>query len=114
MTKVLDWIGMILWFGSVPVAIYVSVMSYFRTTGSFVRKVGAALCFLVAVMIFTVGSGMAIVFRDGLGPDSRESQGIEALLRSIPEIGFAAFFASIFVAIGWILRTARLPDADTN
>lgn len=114
MTSILDYVGIVLWYGSIPISIYVSAISYFRTTGSVARKLGAALCFLISILILTAFSGLALAFRDGLGPDAQPSVGMEALLRSIPEIGIAAVAGGVFAAIGWIIKTVRAPGVEAN
>jgi len=102
--EVFDFFGIVLFFGSIPVAICVYVVSYFRTEGTARRKSGAATCFLLATFVFMAFSGFSITLRDGIHPDWVTPEGGIGLLRAFLGIGFATLIAGFFSALGRLIQ----------
>jgi hypothetical protein len=110
-TEVFDFFGIGLLYGSIPVAICISVMSYFRMEGTIRRRSGAAVCFFLATLIFMAFSGFFILLRDGIHPDGTMPTGMRGLLKALLGIGFAGLIAGFFAALGRYIKTNRAPSS---
>ena len=104
MTKVLESASHVLWFGAIPASLLVLMFSFIAMNGDIARRIAASILFSFATFAFMILASFAIVLRDGLGPDSIRSEGMEAVYRSTPELLFATLVGCVFAVFGWFIK----------
>jgi len=96
-----DILGQAAWFGSIPLALLVAALVFYWLRGSWLpTRITAAALLAAAVFLALITFGLAVAFRDGLGPDMVKTHGLLALRRSLADL-----------SVRWLLIAASLAAA---
>jgi hypothetical protein len=101
----LDALGKIAWLAAPIVLITIPLVSIWRRSAvPLERRFLAALCYAAALALALFVFGLAVVLRDGLGPDSVASHGLSALKRTAEGLTPLVVVVPLFLLGRWFGR----------
>jgi hypothetical protein len=115
--SLIDIFGNTIYYGSVYFPVVVFFCTIVTTKGrSLINRLFSAFFFTIASIIFFATLWIAIIFRDGLGPNSISSNGSVAINRSIDNLNiYWLIFSFAFFILGFIiLKISSSFESDKN